>query len=65
MTLRCESDINIVSNITLHELKELARNIFGVLVKADIDIAQEIVILDMLIHYDGEQDLVRQGVKPI
>ncbi|MCA9349500.1 hypothetical protein KC853_00455 [Candidatus Saccharibacteria bacterium] len=55
--------MKIVSNITLSELKELAQNMFGELVKADIDIEQEIVILDMPMHYDGEQALLKQGSK--
>ena len=55
--------MKIVSSITLNELKELAQNMFGELVKADVDIEQEIVILDMPMHYDGEQVLLQQGSK--
>ncbi|MDZ7786059.1 MAG: DUF5674 family protein [Candidatus Saccharibacteria bacterium] len=53
--------MKIVKSISVNELKEMADKMFGELVKADVDIEKRIVILDMPMHYDGEQELLKQG----
>ena len=55
--------MKIVDKISLAELKEMAQKMFGEIVKADVDIAKAIVILDMPMHYDGEQELLEKGSK--
>ena len=39
----------------------MAEKMFGELVKADVDVEKRIVILDMPMHYDGEQELLKKG----
>ena len=55
--------MKIVKSITLAQLKEMANKMFGELVKADVDVANKKVILDMAMHYDGEQELLKTGSK--
>ena len=55
--------MKIIEKITIAELKEMAEKMFGELVKADVDIEKRIVIIDMAMHYDGEQELLKQGSK--
>lgn len=55
--------MKIVDNISLAELQEMAENMFGELVKADVDVAKRLVIVDMPMHYDGEQALLETGSK--
>lgn len=55
--------MKIVDSISVGELKEMSENMFGDLVKADVDVAERIVIVDMPMHYDGEQELLQQGSK--
>lgn len=55
--------MKIVDKISMSELKEMANNMFGDLVKADVDVAKRIVIIDMSMHYDGEQELLQNGSK--
>lgn len=50
-----------VTRISLAELRELAEQMFGDLVKADVDIAQGILLIDMELHADGEEYLLNQG----
>ena len=50
-----------VSSITIPELTSLAERMYGTLVKADVDIAKRIVVLDMDMHADGEAFLLEQG----
>jgi len=50
--------MKIVEKISLAELKEMADKMFGTLVKADVDVAKKIVIIDMPMHFDGEQELL-------
>lgn len=52
-----------VDSITVAELKEMAQNMFGELVKADVDIAKQLVVVDMPMHYDGVQELLTNGSK--
>lgn len=53
--------MKIVDKISVTELKEMAQKMFGELVKADVDVEKRIVIIDMEMHYDGEQELLEQG----
>lgn len=55
--------MKIVTKITIKELQDMAQKMFGELVKADVDIAKKIVIVDMPMHYDGEQKLLEDGSK--
>lgn len=52
-----------VSSITVAELQEMAEKMYGSLVKADVDIAKKIVLIDMGMHADGEAYLMEQGSK--
>lgn len=49
--------------ITVKELSELAERMYGSLVKADVDIARDILIVDMDMHADGEAELLETGSK--
>lgn len=49
------------SKITLEELKELASQMFGNLVKAVIDVKKEEVALQAELHSDLEASLLEQG----
>jgi len=50
-----------IDKIALDELKQMAEKMYGTLVKADVDVAKRIVIVDMEMHVDGEQELLEQG----
>jgi len=53
--------MKIVDRISVKELKEMAQKMYGTLVKADVDVAKKIVIVDMEMHVDGEQELLESG----
>ncbi len=53
--------MKVVDRISLQELKQMAGKMFGELVKADVDVKKKIVIIDMPMHYDGEQELLQRG----
>lgn len=53
--------MKIVSKISVSELQEMADKMYGTLVKADVDVAKKIVIVDMEMHVDGEQELLENG----
>lgn len=55
--------MKIVNKISVAELKEMAQKMDGNIVKADVDIAKKIVIVDMPMHFEGEQELLTQGSK--
>lgn len=55
--------MKIITKISINELKNMANKMFGELVKADVDVAKRIVIIDMPMHYDGEQELLQNGSK--
>ncbi len=57
------SIMKIVKKISIGELEDMASKMYGTLVKADVDIAKKIVIVDMEMHVDGEQKLLEQGSK--
>lgn len=55
--------MKIVDKISVAELKDMAERMYGSMVKADVDIAKRLVIVDMEMHVDGEQALLEQGSK--
>lgn len=50
-----------VDKISVAELHEMAGKMYGNLVKADVDIAKGIVLVDMEMHADGEAWLLEHG----
>lgn len=50
-----------VDKISIAELKEMAEKMFEGIVKADVDVEQEIIIVDMPMHVDGEAFLLEKG----
>lgn len=55
--------MKIVKKISVAELDEMAQKMYGTLVKADVDVVRQIVIVDMEMHVDGEQALLEDGSK--
>jgi len=55
--------MKIVEKISLAELREMAEKMYGALVKADVDVARKIAIVDMEMHADGEAELLENGSK--
>ncbi len=55
--------MKIVNEISVKELREMAQRMYGSLVKADVDVAKKIVIVDMEMHADGEAKLLENGSK--
>ncbi|HEY5442371.1 MAG TPA: DUF5674 family protein [Candidatus Saccharimonadales bacterium] len=55
--------MKVISDISISELSEMAKNMYGSLVKADVDIAKKILIVDMGMHADGEAYLMENGSK--
>ncbi len=55
--------MKIVDKISVTELKQMADKMDGNIVKADVDVARKIVIIDMPMHFEGEQELIKQGSK--
>jgi hypothetical protein len=56
--------MKIVENgISLDELRSMAEKMYGSLVKADVDVARNVVIVDMEMHADGEAELLKNGSK--
>lgn len=55
--------MKIVDKISIKELQEMAKKMFGELVKADVDVVRKLVIVDMPMNYDGEQELMQNGSK--
>lgn len=52
-----------VTKISLAELMEMAQKMYGSIVKADVDLAKRIVLVDMGLHADGEAYLMERGSK--
>lgn len=52
-----------VEKITLNELRQMAEKMYGTLVKADVDTAKGIMLIDMEMHADGEAYLLENGSK--
>ena len=53
--------MKIVNKISVKELKEMADKMDGYLVKADVDINKKLVIVDMPMHFEGEEELLQEG----
>ena len=53
----------VAEKIKLNELKTMAENSFGNLVKAVVDIDQKIMVIDAELHADQETVLLDQGSK--
>lgn len=53
--------MKIVDTITLAELRLMAEKMYGTMVKADVDVAKKIVVIDMDMHADGEAYLLEHG----
>lgn len=53
--------MKIVTDISLQEIRQMAENMYGTLVKADVDVAKRIVVIDMDMHADGEAELLSSG----
>ncbi len=52
-----------VDTVSLSELKQLADKMYGTLVKVDVDIAKNTIVIDMDMHADGEAYLLENGSK--
>jgi len=50
-----------VEKITVTELREMADKMFGGIVKADVDIAQKLLVVDAELHADIEQFMLDNG----
>lgn len=55
--------MKMVDKISIKDLQDMATKMYGTLVKADVDVAKKIVIVDMELHADGEAELLKQGSK--
>jgi len=55
--------MKVVESISVAELSEMAEKMYGSLIKADVDVARKIVIIDMGMHADGEAHLLENGSK--
>lgn len=51
----------VKEQITVEELKKMSENMFGNLVKAVVDIEQEIMVVDAELHADEEEVLLELG----
>jgi hypothetical protein len=52
-----------VDKISVSELKKMAEKMFEGMVKADVDVARKILVVDMPMHVDGEDYLLKKGSK--
>jgi len=50
-----------VDKISIKELREMAAKMYGNMVKADVDVAKKIVVVDMEMHADGEAYFLEHG----
>lgn len=55
--------MKIVKKVSIKELEQMAQKMDGNIVKADVDVANKIVIIDMPMHFEGEQKLLERGSK--
>ncbi|MEK7557633.1 MAG: DUF5674 family protein [Patescibacteria group bacterium] len=51
--------IEIVNKISLEELKQMAKKMFGSLVKAVVDVEKKIMVVDAELHADEEASLLK------
>lgn len=47
--------------ISLNELKDMSKKMYGNLVKAVVDVDMEIMVVDVEMHVDAEQELLEKG----
>ena len=50
-----------IKKLTIAELKEIAEKTFGGMVKADVDVARKIIVIDAEYHADIEQFMLDNG----
>lgn len=50
-----------VDNVTLSELRQMSENMYDSIVKADVDVAKGLLLIDMEMHADGEAFLLESG----
>ena len=50
-----------INTITVTELREMADQLFGDMVKADVDIARNLIVIDAELHADIEQFMLDNG----
>jgi len=55
--------MQLLTRISLSELKNMAAAMYGNLIKADVDVSKRLVIADMEMHADGEAELLKSGSK--
>ena len=55
--------MKVVERISIAELSAMAEKMYGSLVKADVDIAKHVFVVDMGMHADGEAYLMENGSK--
>lgn len=55
--------MKIVDKISIAELKGMAEEMYGVFVKAVVDIEKKLLVVDAEMHYDEEQFLLEKGSK--
>lgn len=53
----------VVTPISKKELSEIAKKIFGNLIKAVVDVEKELLVIDAELHADEEQFLLTKGSK--
>ncbi len=53
----------IKDKISIQELKEMAKNMFGDLVKVVVDVEKRIIAIDAELHSDEEATLIENGSK--
>jgi Protein of unknown function (DUF5674) len=53
--------MKIVDSVSLAELQAMAGKMYGTLVKANVDIAKKLLVVDMEMHADGESYLLENG----
>lgn len=50
-----------IKKISMAELRAMAERMYGTIVKADVDVAKGIVVIDMEMHADGEAYMLENG----
>ena len=53
--------MQVIEKISKEELRQIAERTFGDMVKAVVDIAKEIVMIDAELHADIEQNMLENG----
>ncbi len=53
----------VEKKISILEIKKMAKKMFGILVKAVVDVEKEIMVINAELHADEEQYLLQRGSK--